>query len=168
MEKVHSNQLQTISLVEGKVIRKLHEKEAEVRCINRKNKELEEHVEQLSGQANAWEQQARYSEQMISALQHNLQQVYAQTRDSKEDCGDSEVDDTASCLNARGLDFLMLGKNSSGTKQLLMCKVCGVNEVSMLLLPCRHLCLCKFCEGKISSCPLCLTSKYVGMEVYMS
>ncbi|CAK7347527.1 unnamed protein product [Dovyalis caffra] len=167
LEKVQADQLQTISLVEEKVLQKLREKEAEVESINKKNMELEERMEQLSMEAGAWQQRARYNENMINALKLNIQQVYAQSRDSKEGCGDSEVDDTASCCNGRAIDFQLLCKDDNDMKELMTCKVCRVNEVCMLLLPCKHLCLCKDCESKLSFCPLCQSSKFIGMEVYM-
>ncbi|XP_039043295.1 probable BOI-related E3 ubiquitin-protein ligase 3 isoform X2 [Hibiscus syriacus] len=166
LEKVQSNQLQTISLVEERVFQKLREKEAEVENINKKNMELEKQMEQLTMEAGAWQQRARYNENMITALKFNLQQAYAQSRDSKEGCGDSEVDDTASCCNGRAIDFHLISKENSDVKELT-CKVCGVNEVCMLLLPCKHLCLCKSCESKFSFCPLCQSSKFIGMEVFM-
>ncbi|GLU04252.1 hypothetical protein SLE2022_214110 [Rubroshorea leprosula] len=167
LEKVQANQLQTISFVEERVLQKLREKEAEVESINKKNMELEERMEQLTMEAGAWQRRARYNESMISALKFNLQHVYAQSRDSKEGCGDSEVDDTASCCNGHAIDFHLLCKENNDVKQLMTCKVCRVNEVCMLLLPCRHLCLCKDCETKLSFCPLCQSSKFIGMEVYM-
>ena len=167
LEKVQANQLQTISFVEEKVFQKLREKEAEVENINKKNMELEERMEQLTMEAGAWQQRARYNENMITALKFNLQQVYAQSRDSKEGCGDSEVDDTASCCNGRAIDFHLLCKENSDMKELMTCKVCRVNEACMLLLPCKHLCLCKGCESKLSFCPLCQSSKFIGMEVFM-
>ena len=136
-------------------------------CINKKNIELEQRMEQLSVEAGAWQQRARYNENMITALKFNLQQVYAQSRDSKEGCGDSEVEDTASCCNGRSLDFQLLRGNSNDMKDLMYCKACRVNEVCMLLLPCKHLCLCKDCESRLSFCPLCQSSKFIGMEVYM-
>ncbi|KAG6406928.1 hypothetical protein SASPL_134545 [Salvia splendens] len=138
--------------------------EAEVEDINKKNVELELRMEQLALEANAWQQQANYSENMINALKHNLEQAYAQSRDSKEGCGYSEVDDTASCSNGGLVDFLLRRKDR---KELMRCKVCRVKEVCMLLLPCKHVCLCKECESKLSVCPLCQSSKYIGMEVYV-
>ncbi|KAK4382621.1 hypothetical protein Sango_2854400 [Sesamum angolense] len=106
-EKFQANQLQIISHVEEKVLQKLREKEAEVDAVNKKNMELELRMEQ----------------------------VYAQSRDSKEGCGDSEVDDTASCCDGRPVNFHLLCKDSNDMKELMICKVCRVNEVSMLLLP---------------------------------
>ncbi|XP_027095229.1 probable BOI-related E3 ubiquitin-protein ligase 2 [Coffea eugenioides] len=167
LEKVQTNQLQTISYVEEKVLQKLREKEAEVEDINKKNIELELRMEQLSLEANAWQQRAQYNENMVKTLTLNIQQVFAQSRDSKEGCGDSEVDDTASCCNGRTLDFHLLRKDGNEMKDLMNCKVCRVNEVCMLLLPCKHLCLCKDCESKVSVCPLCRCAKQVGMQVFM-
>lgn len=153
-----------MSYVEEKVMQKLREKEAEVEEINRKNMELELRMEQLSLEANAWQQRAKYSESMITTLKHSLQQVYAQSKDSKEGCGDSEVDDTASCCN---VNFHLLRKDRNETKDMMTCKVCRVNQVRMLFLPCKHLCLCKECDAKLSQCPLCHSSKHLSMEVYM-
>lgn len=167
LEKVQTSQLQTISIVEEKVLQKLRQKEAEVESINKKNMELEERMEQLTVEAGAWQQRARYNENMITALKFNLQQVYAQSRDSKEGCGDSEVDDTASCCNGRTLDFHLLSRERNDMKEIMTCKACRVKEVCMLLLPCKHLCLCKECESKLSFCPVCQSSKFIGMEVYM-
>ncbi|KAL3514481.1 hypothetical protein ACH5RR_027198 [Cinchona calisaya] len=167
LEKVQTNQLQTITYVEEKVLQKLREKEAEMEDINKKNIELELRMEQLALEANAWQQRAQYNENMVKTLTLNIQQVFAQSRDSKEGCGDSEVDDTASCCNGRALDFRLLRKDGNEMKESMNCKVCRVNEVCMLLLPCKHLCLCKECENKVSICPMCQSSKHVAMQVYM-
>ncbi|KAH7523640.1 hypothetical protein FEM48_Zijuj06G0033400 [Ziziphus jujuba var. spinosa] len=167
LEKVQTTQLQTVSIVEESVLQKLRQKEAEVESINKKNMELEDRMEQLTVEAGAWQQRARYNENMITALKFNLQQVYAQSRDSKEGCGDSEVDDTASCCNGRSIDFHLLSRENNDMKGMMTCKACRVKEVCMLLLPCKHLCLCKDCEIKLSFCPICQSSKFIGMEVYM-
>ncbi|XP_058089549.1 probable BOI-related E3 ubiquitin-protein ligase 2 [Magnolia sinica] len=168
LKKVQANQLQTLSSVEEKILQKLREKEAEVEDINKKNMELEERMKQLNVEAGAWQHRAKCNENMITALKFNLQQVFAQGRDSKEGCGDSEVDDTASCCDGGAIDFhLLASKENKDLKDSMTCKVCRVNEVCMLLLPCRHLCLCKDCENKLSYCPLCQTSKFIGMEIYI-
>ncbi|MCD7470288.1 hypothetical protein HAX54_010017 [Datura stramonium] len=167
LEKVQANQIQAITYVEEKVLQKLREKESEVDDINKKNMDLELRMEQLAMEANAWQQRAKYNENLINTLKVNLQHVYAQSRDSKEGCGDSEVDDTASCCNGRATDLHLLCRDSKEMKELMTCRVCRANEVCMLLLPCKHLCLCKECESKLSLCPLCQSTKYIGMEVYM-
>ncbi|XP_031407022.1 probable BOI-related E3 ubiquitin-protein ligase 2 isoform X1 [Punica granatum] len=167
LDKIQSSQLQHLSLLEDKVLQKLREKENELEIINRKNMELEQQVEQLTVEAGAWQQQARYNENMISALNYNLQKIYAQSRDSKEGCGDSEVDDTASCCNGRATDLHLLCKENGEKRDTMLCKFCRVNRVCMLLLPCKHLCACRECESKLSFCPLCQSSKSAGVEVFM-
>ncbi|CAL0305817.1 unnamed protein product [Lupinus luteus] len=167
IEKVQAIQLESFSIIKDRVLQKLNEKEAEIEGINNRNIELEERLEQLAAEADAWQQRASYSRNMIAALKSNLEQVYAQSRDSKEGCGDSEVDDTASCVIGGTIDFHLLSKGNKDMKEMMTCKACKVNEVNMLLLPCKHLCLCKDCESKLSYCPLCQSSKFIGIEVYM-
>ncbi|CAA7047958.1 unnamed protein product [Microthlaspi erraticum] len=169
LDKIQRGQHKTVSLMEERVIQKLREKEEELEMINRKNKELEVRMEQLAMEAEAWQQRAKYNENMIAALNYNLERAHGggrPPRDSIEGCGDSEVDDTASCFNGGNGD----NNNNGGgktTMTMMMCRFCGVREVCMLLLPCKHMCLCKECERKLSSCPLCQSSKFLGMEVYM-
>ncbi|KAK4274682.1 hypothetical protein QN277_017871 [Acacia crassicarpa] len=164
LAKVEATQLESISIAGGKILDKLWEGKAKVESINKRNKELEERTEQLSMEVGAWQQRAKHNENMIAALKYNLQQVQLQGRDSKEGCGDSEVDDTASCCNGGSIDFQLL---SNDNNEMMKCKACKVNEANMLLLPCRHLCLCRDCESRLCFCPLCQSSKFIGMEVYM-
>ncbi|KAJ0232127.1 SBP1 [Hirschfeldia incana] len=156
LDKIQRSQYKTVALMEERVVQKLIEKDEELEMINRKNKELEVRVEQMGMEAEAWQQRAKYNENMIAALNYNLERAHGRPRESIEGCGDSEVDDTASCLN---------GRNNKAA--MMMCRFCGVREVCMLLLPCKHMCLCKECERNLSSCPLCQSSKFLGMEVYM-
>ncbi|CAN7082865.1 unnamed protein product [Brassica oleracea var. botrytis] len=153
LDKIQRSQYKTVALMEERVVQKLREKDEELEMVNRTNKELEVRIEQLAMEAEAWQQRAKYNENMFAALNCNLERAHGRPRDSIEGCGDSEVDDTASCFNRRN------GK--------MMCRFCGVREVCMLLLPCKHMCLCKECERNLSSCPLCQSSKFLGMEVYM-
>ena len=40
----------------------------------------------------------------------------------------------------------------------------GVREECILLLSCKHMCLCKECERKLSYFLLCQSSKFLGMD----
>ncbi|KAI7744618.1 LOW QUALITY PROTEIN: hypothetical protein M8C21_007863, partial [Ambrosia artemisiifolia] len=71
-----------------------------------------EKVEELAMMADTWQQRAKYNEHMINTLKFNHQQVYAQRKDGKEGCCDSEVDDTASCCNGQAIDFHLLSKGN--------------------------------------------------------
>ncbi|XP_026655694.1 probable BOI-related E3 ubiquitin-protein ligase 2 isoform X2 [Phoenix dactylifera] len=167
LEKVQTKQFQTLASVEDSILRKMREKEAEVEEINKRNTELEEQMKQLAMEVGTWQLRVKYNENMITHLKYSLDQVYAQSRDNKEGCGDSEVDDTASYCNGGVINLQLMCKENKEMKDSMACKICKHNEACMLLLPCRHLCLCKECESKLSFCPLCQSSKFIGMEIYM-
>ncbi|CAN8302767.1 unnamed protein product [Cochlearia groenlandica] len=164
LDKIQSTQRKTVFLMDKIVVERLREKDEELEMINRKNNGLELRIEQLTIEAEAWQQRANYNEDMIAALNYNLERVhYGRARESiVEGCGDSEVDDISSCF-INGIN----NKKKTMTTTEMMCRFCGVKEVCMLLLPCKHMCLCKDCEKKLSTCPLCQSSKFLGMEVYM-
>nr|AFK48352.1 unknown [Lotus japonicus] len=50
----------------------------------------------------------------------------------------------------------------------LSCGACKAKDVSMLLIPCRHLSLRKDCDGFINVCPVCQMIKTASVEVYLS
>lgn len=168
-EKTRRFQMDILASLEEAALRKLRDKDLEVESMNKKNMELEEKMKQLSMEAHAWQYRVKCSETMINALKFNLQQAYAQNRESKEGCGDSEVDDAASCFNADIGDFQsFIYKENRDLKDQRTCKVCRSNDVCILLLPCRHLCLCKDCESRLDVCPLCRSFKSASMQIYMS
>lgn len=43
------------------------------------------------------------------------------------------------------------------TKESRTCIICLENEKSVVLMPCRHMCLCETCGAmdRITQCPLC-------------
>uniref|UniRef100_A0A7N0TPZ4 RING-type domain-containing protein n=1 Tax=Kalanchoe fedtschenkoi TaxID=63787 RepID=A0A7N0TPZ4_KALFE len=167
MQKMREQQMKTVSFLENKVLNKLHEKDSELRMINQKNMVLEDRLEKETMKLDLWKQRAKYNTTMMSALRQRLQEISEQNGLNKEGFGDSEIVDTASCCNGRGPDLYYLPKDHSVMQELTTCKGCGQKEVCMLLLPCKHLCLCKECESKLSLCPLCHSSKFFGMEVYI-
>lgn len=156
------NQRHTVSLLnalEKGVTRKLHEKEHELESMNRKNKELGDRIKQVAMEAQSWHQQAKYNESVINVLKSNIQQLMVQgtAANAREGSGDSEVDDAVSSSNQQAAP-------SCAPK----CKVCGGRRhATVLVLPCRHLCLCPICDGFISTCPVCQVLKTASVHVYM-
>eukprot|EP00249_Psilotum_nudum_P021159 c27997_g2_i1 orf=727-1809(+) len=151
--------------VENEVLKRLKDKEVELEKVNHRNLELGERVKQLSLEAQLWQNIARNNEVMVSNLRNSLEQVVAQSREqSKEGCGESEVDDAESChygeVGDGGVHILARTfKENKELKQQRTCRVCLANEACILLLPCRHLCMCKDCEGRLDSCPVCSSTK---------
>jgi E3 ubiquitin-protein ligase BOI-like protein len=170
-EKRHRHSRALVAAIEGGIVRRFQEKDLEIENIKRQNEELAEHVKQLRMEAHRWEVKAKTNEAMVAALKSNLQQAHqavALSREqSKEGCGDSEADDAASSHHGDDPHARTFQENRELREQR-MCRVCRCNDVSILLLPCRHLCLCKECETRLDTCPLCRSFKNASVQVYMS
>ncbi|XP_076947588.1 BOI-related E3 ubiquitin-protein ligase 1-like [Bidens hawaiensis] len=145
-----------INRLETEVRKKLNEKDVEIVTMNRRNMELELKIKQVSMEAQAWHYIANYNESLVNALKNNLQQIMTTKHvEQQEGYGDSEVDDAASHTNV-----------NDGMKRL-SCKACNGKEVCVLLMPCRHLCLCKDCEMLVENCPVCQVTRTESVHVLM-
>ncbi|XP_077212342.1 putative BOI-related E3 ubiquitin-protein ligase 3 [Tasmannia lanceolata] len=167
--KLHCRSL--LSILEQQVMKKLTEKETELENASRRNAELEEKVKQMSAENQIWFKVAKNNEAIVSNLRTSLEQVVLlqNTGLAKEGYGDS--DDAQSCFygvkdTAENDDKAIL--ENQELKNRKSCKVCRKNDVSVLLLPCRHLCLCKECESTLDSCPICNSMKNASIQIFMS
>ncbi|KAL0008959.1 hypothetical protein SO802_010461 [Lithocarpus litseifolius] len=59
-------------------------------------------------------------------------------------------------------------KTSSECGNSRWCRNCGKQESCVLLLPCRHLCLCTVCGSTLHICPICKSTKNASVHVNMS
>ncbi|XP_074562572.1 BOI-related E3 ubiquitin-protein ligase 1-like [Curcuma longa] len=142
----------------------LMEKEAELQSAARRNSELEEKVRQLSEENRFWFNMAKNNEAVASNLRSSLEQALLRGGASY---GNGEVaadvvldtDDVESCCEAEN--------SVADAPHGKSCKACGVRDVSVLLLPCRHLCLCEDCEPGADGCPLCGATKKNSFRVLM-
>ncbi|KAL3628835.1 hypothetical protein CASFOL_027881 [Castilleja foliolosa] len=157
------NQRHTVSMLaalEKGVNRKLHEKDLQIENLNRKNKELSDKIKQVTVEAQSWHYRAKYNESVVNVLKNNIQQLMEQnTAHAREGSGESELDDAISCSNNPS--------NQGPETRSIKCRACNVKGVSVLVLPCRHLCLCLDCEGFIDVCPVCQVMKTASVHVYM-
>ncbi|CAA2960443.1 Hypothetical predicted protein [Olea europaea subsp. europaea] len=156
-----------LDAMEKQINRKLNEKELEMENMNRKNKELGDRIKQVAEDAQKWHYLAKYNESIVNVLKSNIQQLLAQgTSRAQEGSGESEVDDAVSCTNH--WEIVSGSGSEVPTNHRLKCRGCKGKEVSVLLFPCRHLCLCIDCEGFIDICPICQVVKTASVQVYMS
>lgn len=49
----------------------------------------------------------------------------------------------------------------------IICTICMEKERGILFIPCRHIVCCKICSYKCEKCPICRTSIYEYIEVYI-
>ncbi|CAM0947248.1 unnamed protein product [Alopecurus aequalis] len=164
--------------------KKLQEKELQLEAMNRRSQELKEQIRQVAIQAQAWQQTAIHNESVATSLKGQLIQVVAdqanRTRegrgDSQESTAPGQIGNTdANTAAAPGGFFAssLLGGNSvDGGGGLAVaavaCRWCGAKEAVVLVMPCRHLCLCVDCERIADSCPVCHFPKSGSVEINMS
>jgi hypothetical protein len=65
----------------------------------------------------------------------------------------------------------MTENNASPEEDVTLCIVCEDAKKEVLLLPCKHLCLCKMCASTclfktLHECPMCRETIDDSMEVY--
>lgn len=172
----HKHMTSLVTSIEKGIGKKLKEKDSEIENMNRKNKELAERIKQVAVEAQNWHYRAKYNESVVNALRNNLQQAISHGVEQglKEGFGDSEVDDAASYIDPNnflsipGAPMKSIYQSMQSTTENLSCRACKAKEVCMLLMPCRHLCLCKHCDGFINVCPVCQLIKTASVEVYLS
>lgn len=167
----HRHTISILNALEKEVSRKLHEKDIEIENLNHKNKELVEKIRQLEAESQSWHYKAKENESFINLLKSNINQILLRGAATclKEGCGESMVDDAVSSCKQNSLGPLANhGKKLPSSKESMNCKACKGKEVSMLFLPCRHLCLCIDCDFFIEVCPICHVKKNGSLQVYMA
>ncbi|XP_010242079.1 PREDICTED: probable BOI-related E3 ubiquitin-protein ligase 3 [Nelumbo nucifera] len=194
--KRHSRRL--VAAVEEGIMKRLRAKEEEIEKIGKLNWVLEERVKSLCLENQIWRDLAQSNEATANALRSNLEQVLAQVneerhRGARED--DALADDAQSCCGSSDYGAEDEGRRrtvaeSGGGERILVnggsssnnngnssrssfssnrwCRNCGKEESSVLLLPCRHLCLCTICGSTLHTCPICKSNKNASVHVNMS
>ncbi|XP_028122306.1 probable BOI-related E3 ubiquitin-protein ligase 2 isoform X2 [Camellia sinensis] len=156
-----------LGAAEESVARRLREKEAEVEKAARRNAELEVRAAQLRAEAQAWQAKARAQEATAASLQAQLQQAIMgggaqpqqQDRGEELGCSGGEAEDAESAY----IDPDRV-EAASGPS----CKACRERVASVVVLPCRHFCLCRECGAMAQACPVCLSFKESTVEVFLS
>lgn len=163
-----------ITAIQEGIMKKLKEKDEEIQRMGKLNWVLQERVKSLYVENQIWRDLAQTNEATANTLRSNLEQVLANVGgdENRQNEGDAaEADDAASSCGSSDYGRCMTSaeevSGSRGGSRL--CRRCGVREASVLLLPCRHLCLCTVCGSSlIGSCPVCNSTMDASLHVNMS
>ncbi|KAK8650314.1 hypothetical protein V6N13_139959 [Hibiscus sabdariffa] len=160
-----------VRAIQEGVTKKLKEKDEEIQRMGKLNWVLQERVQSLYMENQMWRDLAQTNEATANSLRTNLEQVLAHVGEERHGHvsggGAAALEDDAesSC-----------GSSDQGWRKVAppvvvgrKCRKCGEKESSVLLLPCRHLCVCTMCGSTmVGTCPVCLSVTNASVHVNMS
>lgn len=157
----------TLHMVEERLQRIIKWKDEEIEKMSRRNTELEEKVKMLLMEGQIWKSLAQSNEATAISLRRDLEM--AQVREGEGDSG--PVEDSMSCCDwekKKEEEEEEDEEEEEKERSRRRCHGCRRNEMCVLVLPCRHLCLCSDCDPQFESCPLCMSPKSATIKVHMS
>ncbi|KAF0891964.1 hypothetical protein E2562_011342 [Oryza meyeriana var. granulata] len=170
LEEARRRHLRAVmSAVERAAARRLHAAEAELERALGRNAELDEKLRQIGAEGQAWLGIAKSHEAAAAGLRATLDQLL-QSPCSAGAAADAEGDaeDAQSCCFVQAADGgapEVSGGGNNGRRRA--CRACGEADAYVLLLPCRHLCLCGDCEAAADACPVCAATKNASLHVLL-
>ncbi|KAE9621546.1 hypothetical protein Lal_00032336 [Lupinus albus] len=72
------------------------------------------------------------------------------------------------CAGVKDKDCNGKGIIGKSVDNIRLCRNCGKEESCVLILPCRHLCLCNICGSSLHNCPICKSFKNASVHINMS
>ncbi|XP_020586745.1 BOI-related E3 ubiquitin-protein ligase 1-like [Phalaenopsis equestris] len=162
LEQQWKQQLSSLTMtLKAKFINLLMQKEKHLAEEKKKAMKLIALLNEALLEKEKWEKTARKLNSMASALSQTLEQVQqpclSSTGELKKE--EDEDEDEPSAKRKKG----NISHDSSS-----LCQSCRWRSASVLVLPCRHLSLCKQCEVLHCRCPVCKCIKKGAMEVLVS
>ena len=133
----------------------LKEKDADLENLSHRNIQLQALMKQLTMEALMWQKVAKDYEVILGNLKSDLEKLEAQIGDQKICRGGSfDFDDAVSCCYYQQDHSILYDSGRLTMKEGGICKVCRMKSCCIVLLPCRHVCLCADCEKEVIACPL--------------
>lgn len=167
-----------LRVLQETMAKKLKEKDEEIQRMEKLYVALQERVRSLCVENQVWRELAQTNETTANYLRSNLEQVLAHVGEESNGGAGAVAEDVESCCgsNDNGGAAAAEGEEDTaatpvvrgGGEGLRMCKTCGVRESIVLLLPCRHLCLCTMCGSTVRNCPVCDSGMDASVHVNLS
>uniref|UniRef100_M1C9B4 RING-type domain-containing protein n=1 Tax=Solanum tuberosum TaxID=4113 RepID=M1C9B4_SOLTU len=159
-----------VSAISERVMKKMKEKDEQIQRIGKINLVLQERVKTLYMENQLWRDLAQANEATANSLRSNLEQVLAHVTEERL----SAEEDAESCCGSNNEEDdkeeeVRTLAGDAQDKRNRMCRRCGERESCVLLLPCRHLCLCTVCGSSLQdACPVCNSNMNATVHVNMS
>ncbi|XP_030476537.2 BOI-related E3 ubiquitin-protein ligase 1-like [Syzygium oleosum] len=173
-DRVKQQSKALLSSIHDSVVRKLKEKDEEIQRMGKLNWLLQEKVKNLVMENQIWRGLAQTNEAAANSLRSNLEHALARSVGvGGVGGGGGEDDDAESCCGSNdpgraGASAGAAAESRRGRHGRGGCRACGERESSVLLLPCRHLCLCAACGPSHHDCPACGSAVTASVHVNLS
>ncbi|PPD71670.1 hypothetical protein GOBAR_DD31432 [Gossypium barbadense] len=105
------------------------------------------------------------NEATANALRTNLEQVLAAAANNREEAEAAAADEVHDAQSCCGSNWEATAEKTVAGGGGRECRNCGKEEACVLLLPCRHLCLCTICGSTLHVCPVCKSTKNASVHV---
>ncbi|KAK1416450.1 hypothetical protein QVD17_32241 [Tagetes erecta] len=146
-EETRKREIMMMQSYELKMKAIINEKDEALNTARNRATELQNYLTMAEKEAENWEKKAMETEAMVIELNTKIKQARARRHEDAESICNGDDDDERQ------------------KQRMMVCKVCHVRSTCVLLLPCRHLCCCRGCEGLLMFCPVCETVKNGSLEV---
>ncbi|XP_051206081.1 probable BOI-related E3 ubiquitin-protein ligase 3 [Lolium perenne] len=150
---------------------RLRAADAALELARSRNANLSERLAQISAEGQAWIGVAKSHEAAVAGLRATLDQVLQSPSAAEGAAGEgADAEDARSCCfeTPAGGDDAADDGEAASNKSRAACKACGEGESCVLVLPCRHLCLCPACDAAVDTCPVCAATKNASLHVLLS
>ncbi|XP_023519053.1 BOI-related E3 ubiquitin-protein ligase 1-like [Cucurbita pepo subsp. pepo] len=148
-----------VRAIEERLVKKLKEKDEEIERMGKLNWVLQERVKRLCMENQLWRDLAETNEATVNSLRTNLERLISAANDTATAANDAE----SSCGSNSGCGITE--EESGGGRR---CRKCMAGESRVLVLPCRHLCLCTMCGSTLHTCPVCDSAINASVHVNFS
>ncbi|XP_023001155.1 BOI-related E3 ubiquitin-protein ligase 1-like [Cucurbita maxima] len=152
-----------VRAIEERLVKKLKEKDEEIERMGKLNWVLQERVKRLCMENQLWRDLAETNEATVNSLRTNLERLISAANETAAAGNDAE----SSCGSNRGNGMTEEEEEeeSGGGRR---CRKCMAGESRVLVLPCRHLCLCTMCGSTLHTCPVCDSAINASVHVNFS
>ncbi|GJR89310.1 probable BOI-related E3 ubiquitin-protein ligase 3 [Tanacetum coccineum] len=145
------------------IMKRLKTKEDELTRLNQLNWSLEEKLQSLLVENQIWRELAQTNEATANNLQQLLAQAQLQQQQQQQTLVNDDNDGDQSCCGSSNYEE----DDCTNKVNNKLCLECGNKSSCVLVLPCRHLCLCHVCESTTTICPICSSTKSAVVLINM-